>query len=248
MGSCDVCGGCDLHYPDCKTMNRSAMAGGAEQCAALIRERDEARRQAKMFGESLQHEARCAEDAIRERDKAEKERDALKAELATVRADPRLSAPSWIALGESWPAERRCVLVQIAPSDKGDAPAVGVGYMRSQSNGPFFVVPGARTGFVVTHWADCLGDDFHARPNWQMPGQPKGVVGPAPTATEAGKREPVRERAVSERAKAFREAQLFAASVAGLYGGGHRILGWLDAHTDAAEAEATKGVGGEGRA
>lgn len=59
------------------------------------------------------------------------------------------------------PPERRHVLLMIAErqeSSMGLPPSCAVGYLRIHSGGPFFVVPGA--GGRVTHYADCLGDDF----------------------------------------------------------------------------------------
>jgi hypothetical protein len=68
------------------------------------------------------------------------------------------------------PDERRCVLVQVAGEEPtGHAAAVAVGYLRIHSGGPFFVIPGIGRVFTVTHWCDCLGDDFTA-PLW--PGTP----------------------------------------------------------------------------
>jgi hypothetical protein len=49
------------------------------------------------------------------------------------------------------------------------SPGVAVGYMKFAAGDrdcPYFVIPGGRTGFRVTHWCDCLGDDFTA-PNWR---------------------------------------------------------------------------------
>lgn len=74
----------------------------------------------------------------------------------------------WIAFRRQGklPPERRSVLVQVAerPALFGGhgrlPPTVAVGYLRVHSDGPFWVVPGV--GGPVTHWCDCLGDDFHA--------------------------------------------------------------------------------------
>lgn len=73
------------------------------------------------------------------------------------------------------PKERRYVLVAIAPSEPeppstvSTYPAsVAVGYLRYGAgcrDSPFFVVPGFGRRFTVTHWCDCLGDDFGA-PAW----------------------------------------------------------------------------------
>ena len=95
------------------------------------------------------------------------------------------------------PLERRNVLVMIArrQSDfqrkafaefgrpgiddedfKDIAATVAVGYIRIHSDGPFFVVPGVpHKDEEITHWADCLGDNF-AAPAWssnQVRGEPR---------------------------------------------------------------------------
>ena len=61
------------------------------------------------------------------------------------------------------PPERRYVLVQVGERE-GQRPSVHVGWLRVHSDGPFFVVPGG--GGPVTHFCDCLGDDFYA-PLWE---------------------------------------------------------------------------------
>ena len=70
--------------------------------------------------------------------------------------------PTWIEFdpkADGLPAERRHVLLLLAEQpDKGLPASCAVGYMRIHSHGPFFVIPGI--GGKVTHWADCLGDDF----------------------------------------------------------------------------------------
>ena len=74
----------------------------------------------------------------------------------------------WIPFNEnSTPVERRAVLLQIdGDGNTGTSPSVVIGYLRIHSDGPFFVIPGiARNGRKVTHWCDCLGDDFFA-PLW----------------------------------------------------------------------------------
>jgi hypothetical protein len=77
------------------------------------------------------------------------------------------------------PAERRRVLVVVpATPERGNAQTVAVGYLRyasGEADSPFFVVPGV--GGPVTHWCDCLGDDFEA-PGWNFPHAP----GTAPNA------------------------------------------------------------------
>ncbi len=74
--------------------------------------------------------------------------------------------PNWIKFDSQSPGlpEYRHVLVMVAEEeDKGLPPAVAVGYLRCWSdNCNFFVVPGV--GRNVTHWADCLGDDFITPP------------------------------------------------------------------------------------
>jgi hypothetical protein len=50
------------------------------------------------------------------------------------------------------------------------APAINVGYMKyaaGDKNSPYFICPGAQSGFKPLYWSDCLGDDF-APPNWKM--------------------------------------------------------------------------------
>lgn len=67
------------------------------------------------------------------------------------------------------PKERRFVLCQIEKrmiDHMEMPPAVSVGYMRVWSTGPWFVIPGMGGKFVVTHYCDCLGDDFEA-PLWR---------------------------------------------------------------------------------
>jgi hypothetical protein len=85
------------------------------------------------------------------------------------------------------PLERRYVLVMIEqrqseeqkraykefgrhgiddPDFKDMSATIAVGYIRIHSGGPFFVVPGVpHKDEEITHWADCLGDDFTA-PLW----------------------------------------------------------------------------------
>lgn len=79
----------------------------------------------------------------------------------------------WIAFHKdnsaTWPIERRCVLVQFAGDDaKGIAPGVAVGYTKMYSDGPFFVTPGVTQHGGITHFCDCLGNDFRA-PLWNFP-------------------------------------------------------------------------------
>jgi len=79
------------------------------------------------------------------------------------------------------PKERRCVLLAIADGPNGQAAGTMVGYLRYASGDkscPYFVIPGAREGFKVTHWADCLGDDFYsvAWPTWGEPNKKRGII------------------------------------------------------------------------
>lgn len=78
----------------------------------------------------------------------------------------------WIPFrpGELLPAERRFVLVQIDKNDsKGMPPSVAVGFLRYASGDkscPYFVIPGhGRASDPITHWCDCLGNEFCA-PGW----------------------------------------------------------------------------------
>ena len=74
------------------------------------------------------------------------------------------------------PEERRFILWQIDKRTVDNMempPAVGVGYMRVWSCGPWFVIPGMGGKFVVNHYCDCLGDDFNA-PLWGVGNKPKG--------------------------------------------------------------------------
>lgn len=81
------------------------------------------------------------------------------------------------------PPKRRCVLVQIA-SREHLPPCVAVGYLQiwgtDEAPNPWFVVPGmGGPKFTVTHWCDCLGDNFHAPlyPDWK-PNAPRTVTAP----------------------------------------------------------------------
>lgn len=95
---------------------------------------------------------------------------------AVVRRDH----PRWYPFDQQrWrrklPPERRYVLVAIAPGNveppstvPSHVASVAVGYLKFAAgcrDSPYFVVPGFGRSFVVTHWADCLGDDFYS-PNW----------------------------------------------------------------------------------
>lgn len=82
---------------------------------------------------------------------------------------------NWIPFSESdqdrqpLPPERRYVLVQTMPRDPYNEltrPAIAVGYMKFGAgceDSPYFVVPSV--GGEVSHWCNCLGDDFCA-PGW----------------------------------------------------------------------------------
>ena len=68
------------------------------------------------------------------------------------------------------PPERRYVLVQIeADKDTGMPSSIVVGYLRkwSEKREYYFVTPGfqGRGYRKITHWSDCLGNDFEA-PLW----------------------------------------------------------------------------------
>ena len=81
----------------------------------------------------------------------------------------------WHSFADRVPQERRYVLVMIDADDaKGMPPSVAVGYLRHRSSGPWFVVPGFGRDFTVTHWCDCLGDDFKA-PLWAAQGPNRGT-------------------------------------------------------------------------
>lgn len=66
------------------------------------------------------------------------------------------------------PRERKQCLVLVGWRKKGDdmlPPTLAVGWVRRSSK-PVFVVPGV--GGPVTHYADCLGDDFPTRSDWHL--------------------------------------------------------------------------------
>lgn len=67
------------------------------------------------------------------------------------------------------------VAVAIPGDADGNAPAVGVGYVKFGSRGPYFVVPGARANFVVDYWADVFDHDFQS-PHWNFSGRPPARV------------------------------------------------------------------------
>ena len=73
---------------------------------------------------------------------------------------------NWIPFDKAGPLplERRCVLVKI-DSDVNEVGGVAVGYLRIHSDGPFFVCSAIPGRWTVTHWCDCLGDDFVV-PGW----------------------------------------------------------------------------------
>lgn len=83
--------------------------------------------------------------------------------------------PNWIAYVpaagtlQMLPKERRYVLCQTARIEYDDflwEAGVVVGYLRLNNDGtPYWVTPGGKHG-EVTHWADCLGNDFEA-PSWK---------------------------------------------------------------------------------
>lgn len=81
------------------------------------------------------------------------------------------------------PSERRYVLLQVDATEhvpvplpgsfdgvlsSSSGPSVHVGWLKfsaGDENCPYFVIPSGPDHFKVTHWCDCLGDDFHA-PLW----------------------------------------------------------------------------------
>ena len=84
------------------------------------------------------------------------------------------------AIEQELPMESRYILLQFPEDDaRGIAPSVVVGYLKFETsidriiNGepkyvPVFITQGfERCGRKVSHWADCLGDDFDALPNWK---------------------------------------------------------------------------------
>jgi len=67
------------------------------------------------------------------------------------------------------PPERRDVLVKL-DSPINEVGAVVVGYLRYAAGDktcPYFVCSAVQTPWTVTHWCDCLGDDFVA-PGWAL--------------------------------------------------------------------------------
>lgn len=71
--------------------------------------------------------------------------------------------------GNPLPPEKRWVLVQCAEQpERGLPPCVVVGYLRypaGDKDSPLFTMPGVGLLKTVTHWSDCLGDNFKA-PLW----------------------------------------------------------------------------------
>ena len=73
--------------------------------------------------------------------------------------------------GNKLPPGRRDVLVQLAAEENlGLPPAVVVGYLRDAAgckDSPQFITPGVGGRLrIITHWCDCLGDEFNA-PLWK---------------------------------------------------------------------------------
>jgi len=76
------------------------------------------------------------------------------------------------------PPEARYVLLQVRGCEEtGMPPRVVVGWLKFAAGDkecPFFVIPGGDFSLDpdslkenrVLFWADCLGDDFHAKPSW----------------------------------------------------------------------------------
>lgn len=108
--------------------------------------------------------------------------------------------PSWIEFdpaASGLPSERRHVLLLVSDAGRdGCPPTVAVGYLRIHSGGPFFVVPGvAHT--KVSHWADCLGDDFYTPvvlnkhgQRWQLTNGKWGEVPPPSEVSGPGNTDP----------------------------------------------------------
>lgn len=74
---------------------------------------------------------------------------------------------NWIKWDETgpFPPERRYVLVQLQAHDTRLPAFVAVGFLRHGSGGAYMVVPAVSSLGTVTHYCDCLGDDFEA-PLW----------------------------------------------------------------------------------
>lgn len=74
---------------------------------------------------------------------------------------------------QALPPVKRMVLVVIACEYDTCGPCVAVGYLKyaaGDKQSPHFIHPGAPATnyrYKVTHWNDCLGDDFKP-PCWQM--------------------------------------------------------------------------------
>jgi len=64
------------------------------------------------------------------------------------------------------PKKYRLCLVRIAAKEAEGLPvAIAVGYIKRGCQGAYWVIPGV--GGDVTHYADCLGDDFPDRMMWE---------------------------------------------------------------------------------
>lgn len=81
----------------------------------------------------------------------------------------------WHRFPDKTPWPYKLVVVAIPGDADGNAPAVGVGYIKNGSQGPYFIVPGARMGFTVEYWADVFDNDFQS-PHWHFPGLPVAIV------------------------------------------------------------------------
>lgn len=81
----------------------------------------------------------------------------------------------WFEVSKKLPKEKRLVLVQLSENrEKGMRPSVVAGYLKYAAGDrscPYFVTIGClqhseKDLCVVTHWNDCLGDNFKA-PLWE---------------------------------------------------------------------------------
>lgn len=78
---------------------------------------------------------------------------------------------------EPLPPERRCVLLKLDCGQGFHSGAVVVGYLRyaaGEIDCPYFVCSGVRGEWFVTHWCDCLGDDWTAQ-GWSNIRQRKAI-------------------------------------------------------------------------
>jgi len=91
-----------------------------------------------------------------------------------------MQSMKWVPFAPGWglPPERRSVLVKIM-NGVNECGGVVVGYLRyaaGDRDSPFFVCSAVPGPWTVTHWCDCLGDNFWA-PGWASPQRISGVGG-----------------------------------------------------------------------